>query len=201
MVKATGNHSFGKTAEQILPIEYILAAECPPDCVPYYGDGSDPIEHIYYRIDDDRKPKAHHQPHIAAWITSHVRMVVRRAALLAPQSWLYADTDCVVFATDVTSRLDIDSSRYGAWKIEESGTVYELIAKKVYSQVGGKNPKRSAKGLHVNKLSAADFSAWFDGKPPVQKQNQVQNFLSVLHGAEMFRKQTRKGTRVESATI
>jgi len=200
MIKATGNHSYGKTVEQIEPIEYVLAAECPDDCLPYYGDGADPIEHIYYRIDEDRKPKPYHQPHLGAWITATVRMVVRRAALIDPDAWLYADTDCVIFSRDVSSQLDIDPRRYGAWKIEEEGTIYEIIAKKVYAEVGGENPKRSAKGLNVKRLTPDDFSRWYEGTAPVQDQIQINNFLSVMHGAEMYRKQTREGTRVESVT-
>ncbi len=200
MIKATGNHSYGKTVEQIEPIEYVLAAECPDDCLPYYGDGADPIEHIYYRIDEDRKPKPYHQPHLGAWITATVRMVVRRAALIDPDAWLYADTDCVIFSRDVSSQLDIDPRRYGAWKIEEEGAIYEIIAKKVYAEVGGENPKRSAKGLNVKRLTPDDFSRWYEGTAPVQDQIQINNFLSVMHGAEMYRKQTREGTRVESVT-
>lgn len=200
MVKATGNHSYGKTVEQIEPLEYVLAAECPDDCLPFYGDGADPIEHIYYRIDDDRKPKAYHQPHIGAWITAQVRMVVRRAALIDPDAWLYADTDCVIFSRDVSADLDIDPKRYGAWKIEEQGTIYEIIAKKVYAEVGGEKPKRSAKGLNVKRLTPDDFARWYEGTAPVQDQIQINNFLSVMHGADMYRAQRREGTRVESAT-
>lgn len=203
MVKATGNHSYGKTVENIEPIEYVLACECPDDCLPYYGDDINPIEHIYYRIDDDRKPKAYHQPHIGAWITARVRMVVRRAALLSPDSWLYADTDSVIFARDVSASLDIDPKRYGAWKIEEQGIIYEIIAKKVYAEVSddpAHKPKRSAKGLNVKRLTSDDFTRWYEGTPPVQDQTQIQNFLAVLHGAEMFRHQKREGTRVERAT-
>lgn len=201
MIKATGNHSYGKTVEQIEPIEYLLAKECPPDCLPYYGDGTDPIEHIYYRIDNDRKPKAYHQPQIGAWITAHVRMVVRRAALIDPDAWLYADTDCVIFSRDVSAQMDIDPKRYGAWKVEETGAIYEIIAKKVYAQVGGDKPKRSAKGLNVKRLTPEDFSRWYEGTPPVQDQIQINNFLSVMHGAEMYRHQTREGTRVERSVL
>jgi DNA polymerase type B, organellar and viral len=200
MIKNTGNHSYGKTVEQIEPIEFILAAECPPDAVPWYGDGADPIEHIYYRIDDDRRPKDYHQPQLGAWITAHVRMVLRRATLVDPAAWLYADTDCVIFSRDVTAELDIDPKRYGAWKIEEEGTHYQIIAKKVYTQVGTDKPKKSAKGLHVKKLTPQDFSEWYDGKPPVQDQDQLNSFLAVMHGAEMYRNQTRQGTRIEVIT-
>lgn len=202
MVKATGNHSYGKTVEQIEPLEYVIAAECPPDCLPFYGDGADPIENIYYRIDNDRKPKDYHQPHLGAWITARVRMVVRRAALVQPHEWLYADTDCAIFSCDVSHLLDIDPKRYGAWKIEESGAEYEIIAKKVYTEIrtDSKASKKSAKGLHVKKLTPDDFHRWYEGTPPVQDQVQMNNFLSVMHGAEMYRHQRREGTRVERVT-
>lgn len=196
MVKATGNHSYGKTLEFIEPIEFILAAECPPDCLPYYGDEFTPIDHVFYRIDNDRRPKNYHQPQLGAFITAHVRMVLRRAILLNPASWLYADTDCVVFDSDMTAELDIDSKRYGAWKIEEAGTPYRIIAKKVYAQIEG--DKRSAKGLNVKRLSAQDFADWYEGREPVQDQIQINNFLSVLMGAEMYRGQRRRGTAIQA---
>lgn len=204
MVKATGNHSYGKTVEQIEPIEYVLAAECPDDCLPFYDNGIEPLEHVFYRIDPNRGAKAHHQPQLGAFITAHVRMVLRRAILADPDAWLYADTDCIVFSRDVSSSLDIDPKRYGAWKIEEAGTVYRVIAKKVYAQVDGwDNPekvKRSAKGMNVRRLSADDFARWFEGDEPEQTQIQINNFLSVLCGSEMYRSQARKGTRVETVT-
>lgn len=194
MVKATGNHSYGKTLEAIEPIDYVLASECPPDCLPYYGDGFDPLDHIFYRMVLDRRAKAYHQPQIGAFITARVRMVLRRAILLDPESWLYADTDCVVFSRDVTDQLDIDAKRYGAWKIEEAGTPFMIIAKKVYAEVDGS--KRSAKGLNVKRLSADDFARWYEGSEPAQDQVQINNFLSVLCGAEMYRAQHRRGTAV-----
>lgn len=201
MVKAVGNHSYGKTVEELEPIQYVIAAQCPPGYFEAYESehiDAQPLQHVYYTIDDERRPKDYHQPQLGAWITAHVRMVLRRAALLAPDAWLYADTDCVVFSRDVSHLLDIDSKRYGAWKVEEAGTVYRIIAKKVYAQDGGDKPKRSAKGLNVKRLSADDFAEWYDGRPPVQEQTQINNFLSVMQGAEMYRRQTRAGTRIET---
>jgi len=203
--KNVGNHSYGKLLEQLEPIEYVLAAEPPPGYVPTYVDGaSDPLEHVYERMIDDPRPKDYHKPHVGAFITAHVRMVVRRAALLDPDSWLYADTDCVVFAADVSGSLDIDPKRYGAWKIEEAGTPYQIIAKKVYAEVGeeseGRKLKRSAKGLHVRELTPTQFAEWLAGVPPVQEQIQRNNFLAVMEGAEMYRKQRRQGTAVEAST-
>lgn len=198
MYKMVGNHSYGKTVEQIEPFEFLIANSCPEGYMPYYGDDGSIIEHIFFRFDEELRAKDYQQPQLGAFITAHVRMVVRRAALVNPRAWLYADTDCVVFSEDVTDSLDIHPSRYGAWKIEEFGTRYEIIAKKVYAQIEGElsKRKRSAKGLNVKRLSAENFSEWYDGSPPVQDQVQRQNFLAVLQGADMFRNQTRKGTKV-----
>ncbi len=196
MIKATGNHSYGKTLENIEPIEFILARECPDDALPFYDNGFEPLDFVFWRTDDERRRKNYHQPQLGAFITAHVRMVLRRVALLNPDSWLYADTDCIVFDSDMTAALDIDAKRYGAWKIEEAGTPYRIIAKKVYAEIDG--PHRSAKGLNVRRLSAQDFARWFEGDEPVQDQIQINNFLSVLVGADMYRAQRRRGTAVES---
>ena len=122
-------------------------------------------------------------------------MVVRRAALLRPDSWLYADTDCVVFDSDVTELLDTDAKRYGAWKIEEQGTQYQIIAKKVYANL--ESGTGHAKGLNVKRLTPQDFDKWYHGDAPVQDQVQRQNFMQVMRGAEMYREQTRSGTCVQ----
>lgn len=198
MAKMVGNHSYGKTVEQLEPVNYLLSADNPPGYVPFYGDGTEPMEHVYYQFIPDEKirPKAYHQPQIGAFITAHVRMVVRRAALLDPDHWLYADTDCVVFSRDVTDQLDTDSKRYGAWKIEEQGAEFQIIAKKVYANL--QTGKGSAKGMNVKRLNLEDFDKWFGGEPPVQEQVQRQNFMVVMRGAEMYKKQSRRGTSVEN---
>ena len=199
MAKAVGNHSYGKTVEQLDDIEFTLAAQCPPGFAPFYADGFEPLPHVFFRFlegDDKPRPKPYHKPQIGAFITAHVRMVLRRAALVAPDAWIYADTDCVVFTRDVTAALDVDAKRYGAWKIECAGKPYRFIAKKVYAEIDG--PNRSAKGMNVKRLTAQDFEAWADGSPPVQDQTQRQNFLRVMQGAEMFRSQTRRGTKISA---
>ena len=199
MIKMTGNHSYGKTLEQLEPFEYALAYKSPPGFVPLYADGdTDPLPFVHVRAmeSDEVRLKAYHQPQLGAWITAYVRMVVRRAALIDPEAWLYADTDCVVFSRDVGDKLDTHPSRYGAWKKEEQGAIFKIIAKKVYFDV--RTGKGHAKGLHVKRLSAQDFAEWFDGNPPAQDQIQRQNFLRVMQGAEMYRLQNRRGTAVES---
>lgn len=195
MVKAVGNHSYGKTVEIVSHQQFVISEDCPEGFVEYYDPlQPDPIEHVFWRFDEDRKPKDYHKPQIGAFITAHVRMVLRRAILQSPDTWLYADTDCVVFSSDVTPKLDIHAKRYGAWKIEEEGTIYQIIAKKVYRSLDDK--KRSAKGLNVKRLSSDHFQQWYEGEPPTQDQTQLNNFIRVMRGSEMYRKQTRKGTNV-----
>jgi len=219
MVKAVGNHSYGKTVEVTDPIEYLVARDRPEGYLPVIRDDDSHMAHVWYRdlipwdaepregeLPGDRQapPKPYHQPHLGAMITAHVRMVVRRAALLAPDAWLYADTDCVIYDRDVTALLDIDPARYGAWKVEETGARYLIIAKKVYAKIDADarpddSPKtRSAKGLHPGKLTNGDFEAWAQGEAPTQDQVQANNFLRVMSGADMFRGQTRRGTAVPS---
>lgn len=209
MIKCVGNHSYGKTLEELDPVEYIFAKNCPEGFEPFYNENELlPVEFLWFRrlaralpdgtIETDEKAKDYHQPHIGAFITAHVRMVVRRAALLDPDAWIYADTDCVIFNRDMTSELDIDPVRYGAWKVEEKGTVYRVIAKKVYAEDSDQPMKRSAKGLNPKRLTGEDFKQWFEGSPPIQSQVQSNNFVSVLRGAEMYRMQIRTGTAVES---
>ena len=192
MIKATGNHSYGKTVEQNDGTEFLLATECPEGFAPFYADGFEPLQHVFFAF-SDQSPKDYHQPQLGAWITAHVRMVVRRAALLAPDAWLYADTDCVVFSEDVTAQLDIDPRRYGAWKVEEQGAEYRIIAKKVYQNVS--TGQGHAKGMNVRRLTDAHFQAWLAGEAPVQDQIHRNNFVRVMAGAEMFRAQTRSGTK------
>ncbi len=207
MVKATGNHSYGKTVEESATMEFIISNVRPEGGYePYFGDPDpddgceDPLEHVWFRYLEEQKSKDYHAVQLGAFITASVRMKVRRAALLRPYSWLYADTDCVMFDSDVTDLMDIDKARYGAWKIEETGKVFRVIAKKVYSEVMESSEmypkKRSAKGLNVKKLDDAAFAAWADGVVPVQQQVQRNNFLAVAQSAEMFRNQQRKGTGV-----
>ena len=198
VIKAVGNHSYGKTVEQLENIEMLIAKSSPDGFSAYYADGFEPIEHVWWRFTEPRD-KDYHQPQIGAFITAHVRMVTRRAALLSPGTWLYADTDCVVFSSDVTAQLDIDAKRYGAWKQEEAGTQHFIIAKKVY--FNAETRKGHAKGLNVKRLTDRDFEAWFDGDEPTQEQVQRNNFVSVMQGAEMYRSQTRKGTRIEHQKV
>jgi hypothetical protein len=196
MVKALGTTAYGKTAERPDGIEYAIASECPPGFLPWYAeDDAEPIDHVWWKFDEDVKPRPHHQPQIAAFITAHVRMKVRRAILVEPDAWLYADTDCVMFRQDVTERLDTDPLRYGAWKVEESGAEYAIIDRKVYVSADGR--KKAARGLDVKALTGEHFALWFDGEAPQQRTYQLTNFLDVMRGAEMYVSRPRRGHATE----
>lgn len=195
--KYIGCHSYGKTLERIEHTEYLLAKKRPPGFFSAIEEPKNVVEQcIWSRLDDDPRDKDHHKPQIGSWITAHVRMVMRRAILLDSAAWLYADTDCLVFNRDMGDRLDIHPTRYGAWKVEESGTPYTIIAKKVYTEESNRSTrKRAAKGMNVKRLSADDFNKWYEGSPPVQEQLQRNNFLSVVIGEKpMFKIQQRTGT-------
>ena len=180
MVKAIGNNSYGKTVEQLRGMDVVLSRECPEGFYPLNAE-EDFLQNCWFKFGQPA-PRDYHQPQIGAFITAHVRMVVRRAILQAPEDWIYADTDCVVFTRPVD--LPIDPGKYGFWKREVDGIEYRYIAPKVYASIDGKI--KHAKGLHRDKLTNEDFIAWFNGSPPSQKQVQKQNFMTVMRGGEMF---------------
>ena len=202
MVKAVGNNAYGKTIERIDPKEIVYSLECPAGFMPYvFPEQSDLYgvqDHIWFRP-AEKKERDYHKPELGAFITAHVRMVLRRAMLLAPESFLYADTDSVAFSTSVTDRLDIDPVRYGAWKVEESGSMFRIIAKKVYQRLDGK--RASAKGLKVCDITPEEWQAWFQGQAPKQRQTHRQSFTRVMAGAEMYVSAVRHGTAVDGASV
>jgi DNA polymerase type B, organellar and viral len=194
VIKSIGNNSYGKTLEQLEPLELVLSGKCPEGYASYYGEENPSIIPYVWCRYVDTPTKNYHQPQIGAFITAYVRMVVRRAALINPATFLYADTDCVIFSSDVTNKLNIHASKYGAFKLEASNEDYMLIAKKVYASEDFKT--KHAKGLNVKQLTMHDFSDWFKGNSPIQTQIQRQNFVKVMSGSEMFLNRTRKGTKI-----
>jgi len=190
MMKAIGNNSYGKTVEELGGYELVMAAECPEGFF-QFQDGTDPIQHIWIKFGVPQC-REYHQPQIGAFITAHVRMVVRRAILRAPKEWLYSDTDCCMYSIPVD--LPIDAGKYGLWKVEAAGVPYYLITKKVYASHDGKDKK--AKGLTTKKLTVDDFAAWYSGRPPTMRQIQRQNFVAVMAGADMFVEREKVGQRL-----
>ena len=174
MIKAVGNNSFGKTLERLTGESLVMSLTQPAGFTPYAPE--DPALEYIWSKNETSLMREYHCPQIGCFITAHVRMVVRRAALQAPRAWLYADTDCVVFSDPIA--LPTHPSKYGEWKIEVWGKPYRIIGKKVYCSLDGK--VKHAKGMNVDKLSADDFSRWFSGHPPEQSQLHRKNFLRFL---------------------
>lgn len=189
MLKAIGNNSYGKTVEKLEGVELVLSSEQPPGFAAYQAE-NDELQYVWFRF---RAPmlREYHQPQIGAFITAHVRMVLRRGILQAPDAWLYADTDCLIFSRPVA--LPIDPGRYGWWKIEEQGTEYVLANKKVYASIDGAT--KHAKGMNVKRLVTEDFVRWYEGSPPEQTQVHRQNYIKVLTGFEMFEERVKVGER------
>lgn len=202
--KNIGNHSYGKTVEQLDGLELVMANEKPePDRSGVqagkgwhdYNTDDEALQHIFFRFGTPMM-REYHQPQLGAFITAHVRMVVRRAILECPEGWLYADTDCVIFdrPQKASPALDIDPKLYGRWKVEAEGEPYLIVAKKVYASVDGK--VKHAKGMNVRFLDVRDFAEWLAGRPPEQSQVQRQNFVKVMSGADMFQNRIKVGQRM-----
>lgn len=201
MVKQIGNSSYGKTLETLDGVEYVLSMTRPGDDYMRLGiDDTDDAQTLIWRRDGEAQNKPYHRPQIGAFITAHVRIVVREAALGDAKHFLYADTDGVKFSRPV-KHLDVDPRRYGAWKEEITNKDYILIGKKIYfgapDEKGGLNHR--AKGLHIRELTEADFRAWLAGKPPKQRQTQRQNFIKFVGGRDMFNSLDRRGTDVHKS--
>jgi hypothetical protein len=192
MLKAIGNNSYGKTVESLNGLDIVMAAE-RPEGYHHFQDVDETPPFLWFKIGEPQL-REYHQPQIGAFITAHVRMVLRRAILQAPESWLYSDTDSVTFSEPVG--LPIDSGEYGKWKLEAEGVRYRIITKKVYAAVGGEGKERKAKGMNIKRLSDADFERWFNGSPPKQRQVHRQRFLSAMSGAPMYVERNKVGQRV-----
>jgi hypothetical protein len=189
MIKAIGNNSYGKTVEQLNGIDLVLSLD-RPEGYHQYCDEDELLQHIYFKFESPHF-RDYHKPQIGAFITAHVRIVLRRAILQAPDSWIYSDTDSVMFDRPVN--LDVDLLRYGKWKVECSGEEYVVITKKVYAALSGKDKK--AKGLNSQLLTISDFESWYNGKAPKQTQTQRVNWLKVMNGANMFVERKKVGQK------
>jgi hypothetical protein len=160
MLKAIGNNAYGKTLSMLCDDEVMMAREIPLDRdrdgnmiwhfkAPLPSRPNDPpMEHIYHRARVPI-PRNYQRPQIGSFITAHVRLKLRAAALQMPDAFLYGDTDCVTFDRSAPF-LEIHPTRYGAWKEEAAGDLFTLIAKKVYSFETG---DYKAKGLKLRELS------------------------------------------------
>lgn len=190
IIKSIGNNSYGKTLEEIGGLALVMSLEQPPGYSEYFSE-DDNLQFVWFKFQEPLM-REYHQPQIGAMITAHVRMEVRRAALLNPQAWLYADTDCVIFSEAVN--LNTHPKLYGRWKEECAGDVYYIIEKKVYADAQAKT--KHAKGMNVNRLNLLDFQEWYYGRPPKQVQTHKNNFVKFVTGSDMFHEHTKVGQQV-----
>lgn len=196
MVKQVGNNGYGKFLEELDGSEYVIATEAPDGFALYQPDT---YSDVYFKIGEPQE-RPYHRPQIGCFITAHVRIAIREAALPAQRDFLYADTDGLKFTKPVR-HLDIDPRRYGAWKAEIANKRAILIAKKVYF-VADDKPTFHAKGLRVRELTVDDMENWFKGEAPTQRQLQRQSFVAVMGGQSMFRYLNRRGTDItKSKTV
>lgn len=197
MVKALGNIGYGKTLERLGGIELVMARE-KPDGYHQYSQDKKELAHVFFKTDEP-PPREYHAPQLGCFITAHVRIILRSAALKAPRDFIYADTDANAFKRNVDHLFKIDARRYGDWKKESNGEHYIFVGKKIYhgdAATPGDKASKHAKGLHVGKLEKADFARWFDGTIPSQRQLQRMNFVKFVCGQDMFKTQERSGTDV-----
>lgn len=196
MMKYIGNNSYGKTVERTDGIEYVLALEKPEGYHEYQSE-DDKLQHVWFRLGEPI-PREYHQPQLGTFITAHVRMELRRAALLAPDAFVFGDTDCAAFTRPVP--LAVHPTEYGKWKAEVEGDDYIVIDKKVYAAADGS--VRHAKGVNVGsaergwKLTVEDFNAWYQGSPPLQRQVQRANFVASMTGADMYFERSKWGSKI-----
>lgn len=198
IAKQIGNSSYGKTVEQLDGMELLLSKQCPEGFV-HYQTEEDQLQHVWCKLAEPQF-RDYHRPQIGAFITAHVRMVVRRAIMCNPQAWIYADTDCVCFSEPVD--LSLDPKRYGFWKVEVNGEPYRIIRKKVYASAATRYDDKlkanvpvttHAKGLNVRRLTEDDFKAWYRGLAPRQTQLQRVNWIKAMTGTPMFLERTKVG--------
>jgi hypothetical protein len=187
MMKYIGCNSYGKTVEELDGLELIMSNEKPDGYSEYFSE-DEGLQHVWFKFGEPGV-RDYHQPQIGAFITAHVRMVLREAILRNYEAWLYCDTDCAVFDRPV--QLDCDENIYGKWKVEVNGDYYRIIAKKVYASIDG--TVKHAKGMNVRKLTDEDMDDWYHGIPPTKKQIQRQNFVKVMSGMDMFVERIKTG--------
>jgi len=197
MVKAIGNNAYGKTLEQLFGMEFIFSHTQPDGYIKF--DPFEPEADNIYARSKLAFNKKYHLPQIGVFVTAYIRCLIRHDAIQEEKHFLYADTDCLVFSKPV-NHLQLHKSKYGAWKQENAGEKYIIIAKKVYHDID--EGKSKAKGLIVKNLDYQTYADWLDGKIPFQLQMQRQNILKFLGGRDMFHSLERKGTNIaQSKTV
>lgn len=193
MIKALGNHAFGKTGEQPPTGQYVISCERPDDDAILAGDESDIL--WWTPAEDMQNEKLYHRPQLAAHITAGARMVLYEEGMKHAHIFVKCDTDSIATSEPIDS-LQFDKSLYGAWKIEYEGIDSVVLGKKVNAVYpDGKPAKIVAKGMRIKELTGAQMRTWFDGwEPPLQTQVQVSSWKGATSGKDMFKVLDKKGT-------
>ena len=202
LAKAIGNHSYGKTGENISNEQYTFAADQPSPDAQLLNPIDPDMRYFWFEIrDGEERRKRYHRPIIAMFVTASVRMKLLRAIDGAPREFIKADTDSVSFNAPI-AHLPLSKTVYGAWKEEYAAAPAIVIGKKTYAirkplaVEGPQNYTYVVKGLRVRELRYHDFLRWYEsGVPPSQPQIQT---LSLKRGLGvhscMYRAQVRRGT-------
>jgi len=195
LCKSLGNNSYGKTAEKLWGKSFLFSNFKPKGYEEFIPDWENPEDRCPYIFvkeeEDEQRARDYHQPQIAATITAHVRMVVRRAALLGGDAWVFSDTDSCVYSRDMSKKLKpLSDTAYGAWKLESAGVEYTVVEDKTYySRVDN---IIHAKGLNINPLTYDAMDQWYNTRiKPEQRQVQRANFFKFMQGiTPMFKDHT-----------
>lgn len=190
MIKAIGNHAYGKLAERLTGLDYCAANECPP------GWTTIPNAPNLYMRASEANEAVYHVPYLSAFITAHVRVQVMEAAHSVGSAFLYADTDSVIVEHGAMPNIMIDPKRYGAWKVEAIDAPYCIVGKKIYADMRFMHGVH-CKGLHPGQITQCQMLAWYGGQEPVQEQVQRVSFRRFMAEEAMFQSMTRRGTNVD----
>lgn len=197
MIKAIGNNAFGKTLEQVDGMRYRFSSIQPGSAFHHYAAEIPATDTLWCAL-EDTEPADYQKLQIGVFILAYGRIQLYEQIARHGADVLYSDTDCLITRRDITDSLDIHPSRYGAWKIEQTGQYVFVLNKKAYAW-----PARSAgrvkhwKGLHTREISYAAYErAYTHGEVPAQPQLQRRGIMRVVCGLPMFGELTRHGSAV-----
>ena len=200
LCKSLGCNAYGKTTEQFGNLDIVIAHDAPDGSwMPFAPENPDLDLYWSRRSGDEPRERPYHVVQLGAFITASVRMKLYAAAMKAPEAFIKADTDSVTFTVPVPS-LDIDPKRYGAWKVEASGTRAIVIGKKTYATFDRDGGFHAVcKGISPKLLTVADYERWIvTGEPPEQEMVQLISWRTAGLLGPMYRFQKRRGTDFHS---
>lgn len=164
------NSAYGKFAQN--PINYFdyRMTQGTTEC-----DGWTPsfINNAYtiWKKPTSRSTHARHNVATACSITGAARSILLQA-IATSKGLLYCDTDSLI-CEEIGKGVEIDKSKLGAWKLEDTGTKAAIAGKKMYAIFNGKEcVKLACKGA---KLSPSEIVRVAKGKK-ITYENQAPTF-------------------------